>query len=73
MFGTKSHKIKLEGELFRKVKAASDMLSCTIDEFVGRVLEREAEKTIMSANSKDVSASDVQDIENSLKGLGYLE
>lgn len=73
MFGSSGKKIKLEDELYQKLEVAAKTLGCSVDEFVMTTLTREVEKTIFSTGSSEMSAKEVADIENSLKGLGYLE
>lgn len=73
MFGGENHKVKLDGELLRKVRLAAQKNACSVDEFVCMLLERETEKLLAADNSQNLSKEQVADIENSLKGLGYLE
>lgn len=73
MFGGESHKVKLDGELLRKVRLAAQKSSSSVDEFVCNLLERETEKLLAADRSQKLSSEQVADIENSLKGLGYLE
>lgn len=66
-------KLKISDETYEKVKVACQILRCEIDEFVERTLLTQAEQTIAKTGSKEVSAQEVEDIANKLKGLGYLE
>ena len=70
MFGPK---VKISDALLERLKVAAQILGCTVDEFVDKVLNAEVEKVLAKTASKDVSAKEVEDIANKLKGLGYLE
>ena len=73
MFGKK---VKVNDELYQKIREAAKLLGATsIDEFAQQVLEREAERIINEANKgkPNLSAKEVENIANKLKGLGYLE
>ena len=67
MFG---HKIKLNNEIYRKCKDASEKAGCSsVEEFVITVIERETEKILnQSDNQQDLDA-----IKNKLQGLGYID
>jgi len=71
MFGPK---IKVSKALLDKLKAAAETSGCaSVDEFVERTLEREADKILSRAGKNELSQKEVEDIANKLKGLGYLE
>ena len=73
MFG---NKIKVSSELYKKMKEAAKVLGAvSIDEFAEQILERESERIINEASKSkaDLSAKEVENIANKLKGLGYLE
>ena len=68
MFG--SHKVKIEGELFEKVKQCSDAAGYeSIDEFVIHMLEKETNKILPPEESN----TSKEDIQKRLRGLGYIE
>lgn len=69
-------KVKIDSALYDKVKAAAEALgSASVEEFIERTLENEADRVINSFKTRkgDVSDKEVEDIANKLKGLGYLE
>ena len=71
MFGG-DKKVKISSELYSKLEKLCEMQGCaSVDEYVTRVLEDTAERAL-SATS-DISAAEIDDIANKLKGLGYLE
>jgi len=72
MFGG-GNKIKLSDAVLQKVKVAAGILGCSVEEFVERALEGEAEKVMASTSNKEPTAAEVEEIANQLKGLGYLE
>ncbi len=71
MFG--SNKLKISDAVLEKVRVAAQILGCSIDEFAEKALSGESDKVLAKTASKEVSAKDVEDISNKLKGLGYLE
>lgn len=71
MFG--SNKLKIRDAVAEKVRVAAQILGCTPEEFAEKALVAEAEKVLAKTGSKEVSAKEVEDIANKLKGLGYLE
>ena len=73
MFGGSGKKIKIEDDLYKKVEVAAKMLGCSVDEFINESLIRECDKVILSSGKGEMSAEEVAKIENSLKGLGYLD
>ncbi len=67
-------KVKLAKKVLDKARVASQILGCaTVEEFINKIVEVEADKVIATTGSKEVSAADVEDIANKLKGLGYIE
>ena len=69
MFGPK---IKVRASLLEKLKQAAQMMGCaSVEEYVDKILEAEANK-VLSGSGK-VSDETLQDITHKLKGLGYLE
>lgn len=70
-------KVKLNKDVFQKVKVAATTLGVTVEEFCEKVLTTEANNIIMrgsnSGGKKEVSAEEAEQIANQLKGLGYLE
>jgi uncharacterized protein (DUF1778 family) len=73
MFGGSSKKLKIDDELYSKIEVAAKTLGCSLEEFVVQTLSREVDKVILSNNSGEMSPEELARIENSLKGLGYLE
>ena len=71
MFG--SNKIKVREAVLEKIRVASQIMGCTIEEFADKALSAEADKVLAKTASKEVSSKEVEDIANKLKGLGYLE
>lgn len=72
MFG--GYKLKLKPELLEKVQSASKVKGASsLDEFVERIIEKEVDQILAKAGKRQVSAAEVEDITNKLKGLGYLE
>ena len=66
--------LKLEKVLVDKLTVASQIMKCTsMEEFALQVLEAEADKVLSNTASQDLSQSQIDDITNKLKGLGYLE
>lgn len=70
MFG---QKIKIEKTLYDKLKTVADVMGCSVEEFAVKALEREADRVLSKSGRTEVSAAEVEDIANKLKGLGYLE
>lgn len=71
MFG---HKIKVNKELYDKIKRAADLAGCSsLEEFIESILDREAQRVITQYGKDKVTDKEVEDIANKLKGLGYLE
>lgn len=66
-------KIKLSKSAYDKVRVAAEILGCSIEDFVEKVLQAEAAKVISNTGKGALSQKEVDDIANSLKGLGYLE
>ncbi len=72
MFG--SNKISISKALYDKLRVASEITgAASVEEFVEKILDSEASKIIAQTGNKAVSAKEVEEIANQLKGLGYLE
>lgn len=71
MFGKK---ISLEKELWEKLDVAAKIMKCaSVEELVIQILTAESDKILTNtANSKEMSQDQIDDIANKLKGLGYL-
>jgi len=72
MFGS-GNKVKLSDTVLQKAKVAAGILGCTLEEFVERAVENEAEKTMAQTSSKEPTKAEVDEIAKQLQGLGYLE
>jgi hypothetical protein len=69
MFG--SHKVKIESELFDKVKQCTEICGyASVDEFVTHVLEKEINK-VMPPGEGDSTSREI--VKKRLQGLGYIE
>lgn len=67
-------KVTIRKPIYDKIKTATEMLgSASVEEFVERTLESEADRIINQSASGNVSAEEVDKISSKLKGLGYLE
>ena len=66
-------KLKLSKNVHDKLRVAAEILGCSVEEFAEKVLQAEAQKVIASTGKAAVSQKEVDEIANSLKGLGYLE
>lgn len=67
-------KVKISGELLKKLKEAAEVMGCaSVNELVESLLSAEAERILSQNSSRNASAKEVADITNKLKGLGYLE
>lgn len=72
MFGG-GNKVKLSDTVMQKAKVAAGILGCSVDEFVERAVENEAERTMAQTSNKEPSKEEVDEIAKQLQGLGYLE
>jgi hypothetical protein len=72
MFGG-GNKVKLSDTVMQKAKVAAGILGCSVDEFVERAVETEAERTMAQTSNKEPSKEEVDEIAKQLQGLGYLE
>ncbi|MGI6525595.1 MAG: hypothetical protein ACOX2O_09960 [Bdellovibrionota bacterium] len=73
MFGG-NKKVKINSELYSKLEKVCAMQGCSsVDEYVAGILEIEADKVLASGAAPEMSAAEIEDIANKLKGLGYLE
>lgn len=69
MFG--SCKVKIEGELFEKVKQCSEICGYdSVDQFVIHMLEKEIKK-VLPPDENGAPSRDV--VKKRLQGLGYIE
>jgi hypothetical protein len=68
-------KIKVRKALLDKLQRAAEVSGCvSLEEFVEKILESEADRILLERSGKEgVSAQEVEDIANKLKGLGYLD
>jgi uncharacterized protein (DUF1778 family) len=67
MFG--SIKVKVEGELYDRVKQCADAAGYeSAEDFVLHVLEKETKKIV-----PDQSSASKEEIQKRLRGLGYIE
>lgn len=67
-------KIPIKKSLYDKLKTASEIRgAASLDELVEKILEVEADKIIQKAGKGQASQQEIDEISNSLKGLGYLE
>ena len=54
------NKVRIKDSVLRKVRIAAEMLGCTVEEFIERTVDREAERTLSLISSHESSpASDV--------------
>jgi len=72
MFGG-VNKLKLRDTALQKAKVASGIIGCTVEEFIERAVETEAEKVMALTSSKEPTKEEVDEIAKQLQGLGYLE
>jgi hypothetical protein len=71
MFGPK---LNLTPELAEKLKVAAQIAGASsMQEFALQVLEEGVARVLASTGKKDASPEEVENIANSLKGLGYIE
>lgn len=72
MFGPK---IKVSKTLYDKLREASLALGCSsVDEFAVKVLDSESSRVLSkSVKSAGASESEIAELKNKLKGLGYLD
>jgi hypothetical protein len=71
MFG---QKLKLSDELAEKLRVAAGIAgAASMEEFATRLLEVGAAQVLASTGKREASKEEVEEIANSLKGLGYLE
>jgi len=67
-------KIRIQKALFEKLKSAAEIRGASsLEEFVERILEGEADRILRTAGKAPVTEKEVEDIANKMKGLGYLE
>ena len=56
------NKVRIKDSVFRKVRVAAEMIGCTVEEFVERAAEREAEKALSLMSQRDSLPSIENDI-----------
>jgi len=67
-------KIKLSKAVYEKARRASELSGCsTIEEYIEKIVERDADRVLSQSGNKAVSKEEIDNIANQLKGLGYLE
>jgi hypothetical protein len=67
-------KISLSKEAYEKIRLAAEVSGCaSVEEFAAGILTSEADRILTQAGKQDLSASEVEDIAQKLKGLGYLD
>ena len=67
-------KIKLSKVVYDKARRAAELSGCsTIEEYIEKIVERDADRVLSQSGNKTVSQEEVDNIANQLKGLGYLE
>jgi hypothetical protein len=47
------NKVRIKDSVFRKVRIAAEMVGCTVEEFVERAAEKEAEKALSLMSRRD--------------------
>ncbi len=66
MFGSRSHKISIESDLFERLEKAAQVAGySSADEFIIHILEKTA--------PAEASADSEDEVRKRLQGLGYLE
>lgn len=67
-------KVKLSKKVLDKARVASQILGCaTVEEFIEKTIETEADKVMAQTGSKELSAAEVEDVAKQLQGLGYID
>lgn len=67
-------KVKIRKTLYDKIESASQAMGCaSVEEFVEKTLEAEAERVLSQSGKENISKEEIEDISNKLKGLGYLD
>jgi hypothetical protein len=56
------NKVRIKDSVFRKVRVAAEMIGCTVEEFVERAAEREAEKALSLMSQRDPLPSIESDV-----------
>ncbi len=56
------NKVRIKDSVFRKVRIAAEMVGCTVEEFVERAAEREAEKALSMRARREPLASPESDL-----------
>jgi len=47
------NKVRIKDSVFRKVRIAAEMVGCTVEDFIERAAEREAEKALSLMSRRD--------------------
>lgn len=68
-------KVSLPKTVIEKAKRASEVAGCSsLEEYIEKIVEKDADRLLsQSGANKELSKAEVDEINNSLKGLGYLE
>jgi|LauGreDrversion4_2_1035121.scaffolds.fasta_scaffold83208_4 hypothetical protein len=56
------NKVRIKDSVFRKVRIAAEMVGCTVEDFIERAAEREAEKALSLMSRRDPMAPIESDI-----------
>lgn len=73
MFGG-GKKIKISDELYSDLDRVCQMVgSSSVEELIERILKAEVEKLMKDAGKQELTAAEIDDIANKMKGLGYIE
>jgi hypothetical protein len=48
-----SNKVRIKDSVFRKVRIAAEMVGCTVEEFVERAAEKEAERALLRMSREE--------------------
>jgi hypothetical protein len=56
------NKVRIKDSVFRKVRIAAEIVGCTVEEFVERAAEKEAEKSLSLMPSRDPIAPIERDL-----------
>ena len=72
MFGGGT-KIKLADDIVVKATELSELLGCSLEDFVTRAVQKEIERELSKRSKREASAAEVEDIASKMKGLGYLD
>lgn len=56
------NKVRIKDSVLRKVRIATEILGCTVEEFVERAAEREAEKALSLMSNREPIATSEADL-----------